>query len=275
MTRTLQDLYAARCTKSETGKLTPHFWQPMASPKRPLCLLADEHRQIDSPEAELSIKRMIALGLELEIDVGKFVLEQSRGEVPDAPFVKELLKSAVADEARHELGFRYAADSYGVADVAEAKELRNKWVAMADKYQPLAVAGVLEQEVFLVTLGIMRLVGGAGLNDLAIRIAEDESRHVATNRAITKWLGVEFNKDVTDLVDETLHFAIAGLDIAVTDKLSLNYDFAVSASRELRDTGTARKLDRATRVAVHRMPFEVANKSLYSSRATESGETVY
>lgn len=278
MTRTLSDLYVDRCTTNATGKLVPHFWQPQAMTKRSLCLFADETRAIPEQHqtaAELSMKRLIALGLELEIDVGKFVLEQARTEVPKGLHIAELLKSAVADEARHELGFKLAKEQYGIADVATAKALRDKWVAMADKYQPLAVAGVLEQEIFLVTLGIMRLIGGAELNDLAMQIAKDESRHVATNRAITKWLKVDFGKDIDLLVDETLDFAIAGLDMPITSSVKLDYDFCVASSRELRATGTAKKLDRVTRIAQHKMPFEVSNSKLYASRTTEDGKTVY
>lgn len=275
--RTLTDLYVSRCTEDK-GKLVPHFWQPMAMSYRPFCLFADESRQFDAETnkaVELCMQRLIALGLELEIDVGKFVLEQSRREVPTGQFVPELLRSAVADEARHELGFKFAADAYGESDRARAAELKRDWVAMADKYQPLAVAGVLEQEVFLVTLGAMRVLGGTELNGLAMQIAKDESRHVATNRAITKWLGVELGKDLDQLVDETLAFAMGKVNVAMTPKLSMNFDFAVRSSRELKATGRAKDLDRVTKIAQHRMPFEIANAKLYTTRQTEDGKTVY
>lgn len=280
--RTLQDLYIDRCMTTAEGKLTPHFWQPMPMQGKPFCLFADESKQF-TDEAEQaavlkSMRRLITLGLELELDVGKFVLEQTRGEYPDAPYVKELLKSAVADEARHDLGFQYAAKAYGAApeaDIAEARQLRARWSELADKYQPLSVAAAMEQEVFLVTLGVMRICGGSELNDLAMQIAKDESRHVATNRAVAKWLGVDLGKDVTQLVDDTLEWSLGGMSLQATPTVKVDMDFCRAQSRELRNTGKARRLDAITRIARHVMSFEVDNKRLYSSRVTEEGQAVY
>lgn len=280
--RTLQDLYASRCVTNANGTLTPHFWQPMQLRHKALCLFADENKTYKSDEDTMSVlgvmQRLIALGLDLEIPVGQFVLEQTKREYPDELYVKDLLKSAVADEARHELGFKYAAEQYGLpdeAEIAKSSELKRKWQDLAAKYQPLSIAGTLEQEVFLVTLGLMRILGGPSLNGLAMQVAKDESRHVATNRAITSWLGVSFGSDVTEAVDETLAFALGGFSMKVSPSLAIDMDFCVKSSRELRDTGTARKLDTFTRAATHSMPFEISNRELYSSRITESGQTVY
>lgn len=280
MARTLTDLYTSRCVKTEKG-YTPHFWKPMELKRKPLCLFGDETKTF-TPETERDVlgimRRLIALGLDLEIPVGQFVLEQTRGEYPDAPYVKELLKSAVADEARHEQGFKFAATAYGLPDqesIDKSTALKDTWVALSNKYQPLAVAAALEQEVFLVTLGLMRILGGSSLNDLAIQIAKDESRHVATNRAISKWLGVTFDKDIEEAVDATLDYALNGFSLKVSPSLTVNTDFCIKSSRELRETGTAKKLDQFTRIASHRMPFELSNKALYTSRQTEGGETVY
>jgi hypothetical protein len=247
-----------------------------------LCMFADESKTYKSSEDESAVlgvmQRLIALGLDLEIPVGQFVLEQTRREYPDEIHVKDLLKSSVSDEARHEQGFKFAAETYGKPcqdSIDKSSALRAKWAALAGKYQPLAIAGVLEQEVFLVTLGLMRILGGPVLSDLAMQVAKDESRHVAVNRAITNWLGVSFGSDVTEAVDETLAFALGDLNLKVSPSLRVNMDFCVSSSRELRDTGTARKLDTFTKIAVHPQPFEISNQRLYSSRVTEFGETVY
>lgn len=279
--RTLQDLYSDRCTKAADGRLIPHFWQPMPMTGKPLCRLGDESKQFDEEtDATVlrSMRRLNTLGLMLELDVGKFVMEQTKGEYPDQPYVKELLKSAVADEARHDLGFRYAAEAYGQGDASEqetANELRVRWSALADKYQPLAVASAMEREVFLVTLGLMRVVGGSDLSELAMQIAKDESRHVATNSAITKWLGVSLGSDVEEAVDDTIEYALAGMDLQVTSTVRLNMDFCRAQSRELKETGCARRLDALTKIARHLQPFEVSNARLYSSRVTEDGLTVY
>lgn len=275
--RTFQDLYVSRCATVD-GKLVPHFWQPMAMQGKKFCLFADERRPLHQPEVQASMQRLIALGLRLEIPVGQFIREQSKREVPKELYVKELLQSATADEARHDQGFRFAKDVYGLpseADLAKADDLTKTWIALSNKYQPLAIAGVLEQQVFLVTLGLMRIVGGPELNDLAMQIAKDESRHVATNRAITDWLGVEFGKDVEQAVDETLDFACAGMSIKLTNRLTLDYDFCVKSSRSLLATGLAPELDKVTRIAQIKMPFELSNTALYTTRSTDSGQTVY
>jgi hypothetical protein len=249
--------------------------------KAKFCKFGDERQTFDeSEEAKVDgiMQRLIALGLVLELDVGKFVLEQTRGEYPKAPYVKELLKTAVADEARHELGFKYAAKVYGSgteADKVGATKLQKIWSDLADKHQPIAIAGIMEREVFLVTLGLTRLVGGSSLSELAMRIAEDESRHVATNAAITKWLKVDFDSEVQQAVSDTLEYAIGGETIKLSATRKLDLDFCLESAADLKATGVAHKLDRMTKIASHKMPFECSNKSLYTSRATESGQTVY
>lgn len=273
--RSLADLYRDRCRVDSEGNLKPTFWKPRAmDSRRQVCIMGDERNKFD-PETEQKalacMQRLIALGLELELPVGQFVSAQS--EVPNAPFVRELLKSAVADEARHELGFQYAAKAYGAADRAPAEELKARWSALAAKYQPIAVAGALEQEVFLPTLGLMRLAGGSEMSSLALKIAEDESRHVATNRAIGKWLGVSFGSDLTEAVDATIDYALGDLRFTAAG-VDIDYDFLVASSRSIRDTGVAPVLDDLTSASLMQSPFEISNDKIYD-RETSDGRVGY
>lgn len=277
MTRTLTDLYLSRCYQTPTGEPKPHFWKPQPQKRRPLCLLADEKSGLldekTNDAALRCMRRLISMGLALELPVGQFIEAQSRRDLPQIPYVRELLKSAVADEARHDLGFRYAADSLGVATAEEQThiaDLAAVWVTLGDaeKYQPIAVAGQLEKRVFLVTLGLMRLIGGVGLTDLAMRIAEDEARHVATNNAIGRWLGVSFGREVEQLIEDTLSFALGDLRFTVAG-IPIDVDFLLDQSQQLEEYGFAQELDDLTRIAIHRMPFEVANQSLYSREADD------
>lgn len=279
MARTLSDLYLDRCFNTPAGP-KPHFWKPSKIEKRPLCLLADEKSGLLDPDtnekALAAMRRLISMGLALELPVGSFIESQTKKQLPTVPYVKELLKSAISDEARHDLGFRQAGEAYGLATEAEQTQidqLAKNWVSLSDKVQPIAVAGVLEKRVFLVTLGLMRLIGGIGLTDLAMRVAEDEFRHVATNNAIAKWLKVTFDSSVEQLIENTLKFALGDLVFSVAG-IKIDYDFLLSQSRELETKGYARQLDDLTNSAIHRMPFEIGNKKLYS-RETEDGAISY
>lgn len=274
-THPVEALYRSRCTV--TGdKLVPHFWQAQEMKGQDLTLLADDRKPIqDDGESLRCIKRLNALGLHLEIEVGSFINQATRKELPNAPYLKELLKSNVADEARHYAGFKFASEAYGSADEADALALTAKWEAMADKYHPVLAAATLEASVFLVTLGIMRLVGGSELSDLAFRISEDESRHVSINRTLARKLKLspdKLPKDMQELVDTTLEYAVGDLNVPLLGGLS--FDFFKSQSDELTKQGTASMLDQLTAARQHVMPFEVPNSKLYS-RVTETGETSY
>lgn len=250
---------------------------------RDVCLFADESQPLPEATAESAracMKRLNSLGLLLEVPIaGVFVTQQLRSktsELPKAKYVRELLMSAAADEARHELGFRYAAAAYGIATGAEqieAESLAEAWNAAAELTMPIAVVAAAEQQVFLITLALMRLVGGAEMATLAMRIAEDESRHVATNRALCRFLKASLPSPVQQLVYASLEFCLGDLQFTAAGQ-RIDLDLLCSQSDEILDTGRASILDDLTSAAAYSPPFETRNSLLYD-RVSEDGAVTY
>ena len=271
----IEKLYKGRCIETG-GKYKPHFWKAQPMVRKPLTYLGNDRSPVqDDGQSLACLQRLNRLGLDLEIEVGQFITAASRKDLPSAPYLKELLMSNVADEARHFDGFTKATEAYGAADGAISSDLQARWIAAADETHPMLIAATMETGVFLVTLGLMRLIGGSELSDLAFRVAKDEARHVKLNRSLARKLGLspdKLSKPVQELVDDTLAYAVGDLSIPLLNGLDL--DFFTSQSRELIAYGTAKVLDELTAARQHVMPFEVPNASLYD-RETDDGLTVY
>lgn len=278
MTATTKSLYESRCFRNATGDLIPTFWKPQQITASAPCLFSDSRQAFDEVTEQLSlgtIRRTIALALELEIQVGTYVLDatKNRKELPSSPYLYELLKSAVSDEARHELAFKYAEDAYGSEGKTEARQLQESWTELTNKVaNPIATAGWAEAGVFLATLGLSRLVQGPSMSQLALKVAEDESRHVATNTAVSAFLGIMPTDEVLQLVRDTISFVVGDFSVPVAG-LVLNKDYFCDCGVQLLTTGLCTTLDDLLDIGIHSMPFEVANSALYS-RETAEGESV-
>jgi len=250
----IAQLYRSRCN----GDGKPLFWIPRPVRNMPHSLFADSRRPCT--EANDVVKRCIGAALVLEIPVGEFVSAQKVMPSADA-VLRKLLMSNVSDEARHLKAFEYADEEYG--STAMPAEVLSAWEAAAQSGHPIAVAAALELGVFLCTLGVLRLVGGPSLSSLAVRVAEDEFRHVATNTAICDALGIDL-MDYWDLVYFTLETIVGcDVDIPLAGGVRLNLQWIVAQARQLLEQREARELDSLTRIAVHRLPFEVGNEELY------------
>ena len=148
MAQTLDDLYRARCIVTADGRIRPTFWdpQPLNPNKLQPCLLGDETKTF-TPDIELkvteAIKRIITLALHLELDVGEFVLAQTKGDLPSSSeHIYNLLKSAIRDEASHDRGFRYAQAAYGAEDSnPQALAITSDWEFMSKVTHPIVAAG--------------------------------------------------------------------------------------------------------------------------------------
>lgn len=262
---TFQSLYDSRCIK-KNDKNVPVFWKPQPIEHQPLTLFADDTCEVDTDwECQDAIARIIALGLCCEIPVGEFVRDAGKGDLPEDLILPTLLRSHVADEAAHDLGFRLAAEKYPPSTrwQTEAAEIASIWQSI--DVHPIVLAAALEVGVFLASLGAMRLFGGNSLSHMAAQIARDEYRHVAVNMAVMRGLKMEFGDKISDLIDETISWIFADLNIPATETgMKVDREFFRRASRELVNTGTARDLDDLTNYTNHTLPFEVSNKSLYA-----------
>lgn len=262
---TFQSLYASRCTL-KNDKLTPNFWKPQPIVFDPPTLFSDDSCPT-KPEwgCNETIQKIIALGLHCEIPVGEFVQDAGKRDLPSDPILKTLLRSHVADEAAHDLGFRLAALQYEPCGeyMSDAHELANEWQALSD--HPIISAAALEVGVFLASLGAMRLFGGNSLSHMASQIARDEYRHVAVNVAIMKGLDLSFTYRVLRLVDATVCWVFEHLNIPESETgMTVDLEFFRRSSRELIEVGTARDLDDLTSYTSHYLPFEISNAALYT-----------
>ena len=262
---TFQTLYASRCTL-KNDKLIPNFWKPQPIEKSPLTLFADDDCEIDTDwECEDVIQRIIALGLHCEIPVGDFVRDAGKGDLPIDPILPVLLRSHVADEAAHDLGFRLAAEKYTPQGryLADAHELATEWQSL--DLHPIVPAAALEVGVFLASLGAMRLFGGNSLSHMASQIARDEYRHVAVNMAVMRGLGLSFNEQILSLIDDTVSWVFQDLNIPESETgMVVDREFFRRSSRELVESGTAIDLDNLTNYVNHYLPFEISNVALYA-----------
>ena len=270
---TFQSLYASRCT-TKNDKLVPVFWKPQPIALDPLTLFADDDCPT-KPEWQCNdaIQRIIALGLHCEIPVGEFVQDAGKGDLPSDPILPTMLRSHVADEAAHDLGFKLAAEKYkpGEQHLVDAKFLANQWQSLPS--HPIVPAAALEVGVFLASLGAMRLFGGNSLSHMASQIARDEYRHVAVNMAVMRGLGLEFNTRILNLIDDTVSWVFTDLNIPAHETgIVVDREFFRRSSCELIETGTARDLDDLTSYTSHYLPFEISNAALYS-RAVDSNYT--
>ena len=268
-TSAYHQLFLDRCIETQAGGIKPTFWNPLPISEEPLCLYGDEDSQV-LPEwnCDRAIRRLIALGLELELEVGEFVREASTKDLPGDLYLRKLLQTNIADEAKHFKGFSYAAKAYNVdSEKLEASSLRNYWQTLANKHHPLLIAMALEIGVFLPFLGCSRLFGGKSIATLSRKIAEDEFRHVITNRTLLDDLGIDcwnLPGDVNKAIAETISWGLNGLAIPESElDEDFNLDFVLRASRELVKTGQAEDYNDLVYMADHVLPFEVSNVSQY------------
>ena len=268
-TSPFEQLYKERCYIID-GKYKPTFWNPQELTSEPLCLFGDEDMTVE-PEwgCEMTILKLLAAGLELELEVGEFVREASDRDLPSCDYVRKLLQSNIADEAKHFKGFSYARQCYNIPQVylQEAVSFRDRWKDLAEIEHPLLIAMAMEIGVFLPYLGCSRLFGGKSLSSMSRKIAEDEYRHVVTNRTAIDSLGYnsyDLPKSVRDLIKESIVWAIGDLFIPEEEcGEEFNLDFVLRASDELISTGNAEDFNDTILLYDHVLPFENSNASQY------------
>ena len=266
-TITYEKLYTQRCYNG-----VPHFWAPQEVLPLPFNLFSDETLPVcESWGVSEAVQRVIALALVLELPVGAWVGELTRTESSRiSPVALKLLNSNIKDETFHFRGFERASKAYPISEkiTREAQEIGECWTENSSS--TIAKACFAETGVFLISLAILRLLGGKELANLAEQVSQDESRHVATNRGILVDLGESCTSpslSLTALINGTLDW-VAG-DLCVPGKelcedFDFNRDFLLKSSHSLVTTGLAPELDELMNFQVANSPFEVSNSSMYS-----------
>ena len=207
--------------------------------------------------AEEAIYRALAIR-HMELPVGDFILDALKNEVPE--MARELLVSNVRDEEKHDLALNYIANAIGVDEKAEAeaKRLRDAWVAHPD--HTILKALVAERAIFFVLLPFFRFNGDAGLRTVSADISRDEQVHVASNSLVCRELGLDWSPSLDKLRKATINWVLEPLGRNTQSKY-LDKKFWLDSSDNLMYTGKAPELSETKRA---RMPafFEHANPNL-------------
>ena len=211
---------------------------------------------------EDTCKRALALR-QLEIPVGSFISEASKGDLPsgtDAEGCIELLASNVTDEDKHDLALNYAAAAHKVPQrfEAEAERITKEWLEL-DRH-PVLKALIIERSVFFVLLPIFRSLGDSGLRTTSQDISRDEVTHTACNALVCQALGLKADKKLNELRRATVAWATQGLE-ATNENKYLSRNFWMAQSDSLYSTGKAEGL---IETRASRMPafFEIDNQNL-------------
>ena len=217
----------------------------------------DAGRLLDGGEEV--IQRALALRC-LEIPVGDFIQDAMKGDLPDVKGCKELLKSNVQDEIKHDIALNYAAEVHKVSTKfeREAAHICKTWLEL-DRH-PVLKAVVLERSVFFVLLPIFRFLGDTGLRTTSADISRDEQTHVAANTLVCEELGLKSDKELNKLRRATVAWTLQSLKGEATHK-HLSSNFWMASSDSLYTRGKAEGL-LSTRAS--RMPafFETNNVNL-------------
>ena len=208
------------------------------------------------------VQRALALRC-LEIPVGSFVDEASKGDLPqgtDAKGCKELLLSNVEDETKHDLALNLCAAAHGVPErfEKEAARIQKAWLEL-DRH-PILKAVVIERSIFFVLLPIFRWLGDTGLSSTQQDISRDEQTHTAANSLVCEALGLKGDKQINQLRKATVAWVLQSLD-AEHENPRLSKNFWMKSSDMLYARGKAATLKETTH---SRMPsfFEIRNENL-------------
>jgi hypothetical protein len=208
--------------------------------------------------AEEAIHRALAIRI-MELPVGSYIEEALEKDVPRT--ARDLLKSNVKDEIRHDLALNYAVDAHGKNQKAEAEaeKLRQAWDSHPD--HTLCKALVAERAVFFVVLPFFRFCGDAGLRTISADISRDEQIHVATNSLVCLDLGLRYSNSLDKLRKATVNWIFEPLKRS--EDRYLDKQFWMDQSDNLMYAGKAKGLQDTQRA---RMPafFETSNSDLPS-----------
>lgn len=256
-TVTFKELYDDRCQNNK-----PFYWKPQSMRATPLEFQGDYG-------IEETVKRLIAAGLALEMPVGEFISAATKKDLPIPSDARDLLISNIGDEGVHFRAFKEAAKAYPVSDalMQEAEAVTKAWQEAPG--HEIEKAEILEAGIFLCTLSVFRVVGGESLTTLSIQISKDEARHVATNRGVLPYLGIDPTKprpELDKLRVETMNWLLEPLKVPANQYgfyRDMDFEFLKEQSDLLLSTGRSTDLEELTEGANYSPPFESRNAALY------------
>jgi hypothetical protein len=193
--------------------------------------------------AEETIFRALAIR-HMELPVGEFIEDALKNEVPE--MARDLLRSNIQDEVKHDLALGYITNAIGVDEKAEAEalRLRDAWISHPD--HTLLKALVAERAIFFVLLPLFRFNGDAGLRTVSADISRDEQVHVATNSLVCSELGLNWSPSLDKLRKATINWVMEPLGRNTHSKY-LDKKFWLDSSDNLMYTGKAPELSETKR----------------------------
>lgn len=221
------------------------------------------------PGAEEVIQRCLALR-HLELPVGEWIGAASKREQQNlGQKALAMLASNQKDELRHDKQLNIAFNSMKLTSEAvkkdiesQAKDILNRWLEMADKYHPAAVAFVGEAGVFIPALTAFRRLGNHALGMISVEVSRDEALHLRSHKEIGIEIGGEkIGSELDSLRQDTLDWVFEPLsNSGIPGKYGKTRTYR-EASKSLVYNGVAPELDdtrRATQIAF----FECSNNAL-------------
>jgi len=192
----------------------------------------------------------------LELPVGEFI-DAALDEIP--VLSRDLLRSNIADETKHDLALGYIANALGTDPKAEreARAIRKAWMSHPD--HTVLKALVAERSLFFVLLPFFRFNGDAGLRTVSADISRDEQVHVAANSLVCKELGLEYSQSLDKLRKATINWIVQPL--SKSKDRYLDKKFWLDASDRLMYEGKAPELVETKRARMISF-FEHSNQNL-------------
>lgn len=199
------------------------------------------------PGGEDAVKRALSLRI-LEIPVGNFVKEATKGDLPNVNGVREVLLSNIEDEEKHDIALNHAAAVIDCSQYEhEAEVIKKEWLDL-DRH-PILKTVVIERSVFFVLLPIFRYLGSVGLRKQAAEISRDETIHTSVGSMICTDLNLQGDRQLNALRKATVAWVVDSLQGKAENK-HLSKDYWQNSSKKLYYRGRAPELEdtRASRV---------------------------
>lgn len=216
------------------------------------------------PGAESTIAKCLALRL-LELPVGEFVEKASEKELPIGDIGKELLRSNIEDEVKHDITLQRIVDCHPKLGVdtyeTEVNEFLQEFLSLDD--HPISTARVIEISIFFIALPLLRFFGNTATLQGQKEITKDERIHTAANYAICNSLGIKYSKKADRLRREVVAWLVEDVESIVPSPNRPNthnmvsFDYWLRQSTNLLTTGRAEELSATKRIPVPAF-FELA-----------------
>lgn len=225
-------------------------WKPSDIPKEPLNL--DDNCYLET------LKKCVALSLNLELPVGAFIrhLLDEEKNLPPTAFNGLLLN--IQDEEKHQIAFEKIAIHYTPTPemLYQANEFRK--IITKLKINPLIKARDLETCLFIPVQTYMRFVGGETLERTIADVSHDEYRHLNYNWAVSEMLKLDIIIEFIEQLAYICRWVFSDLPGGLmTDPTTHN--FWNEALFQMAEQGESKNLSGIMNYGIHKAPFEISN----------------